>query len=565
MDSLLRREKIQESIFYFFISLSFLYGILSFQHYSPSFHDFYIHTFVFFFCSIGTTIFFIKKEVNLYFNQFLWLILLFIFLIQPIFNHIIYMDGLIFPIAIIILMLFVSLAVSNLRFKDEFKKNIALTMVVGAILLQLTQFFHILKIESMIELMRLPLQISRFSGNLFQPNQAAFVFVLGVISVMYYFYDKKNTLLKYFLVFLLSLSVAFTASRTGLLMLLLGVLSFNILINSFLKVSLLKLNFGFYSILGLILGLFLYPYFSESGNVAERIISGVDEPRLSLLHRTWLIILDHPLLGGGWKSFASFGTEYFNKLAWFDTTDHSHFVFGQLLAEFGLLGLFCIFLLLYLFIKNIKIKNIEQSYVLAILLVILLYSFFEFPLWQLRYLLIFAVFLSLYDSYDRKYYTIKKWYLISFILFLLSIFSLYYSFQYNKIAQVYNIVLDESISHEGKKKEVLDIDYIYGFGYFNDLLVYEVVSNDDSDLNKKIEIGNRLVRYTPSYYYLIKHATFLALIGNTYSANYYFNASCNYAYGRYCEKTKKYLGELSKSNPDKFNDIYLVDENKHEN
>lgn len=45
----------------FFVGLAFLYGILSFQHYSPSFHDFYIHTFVFFLCSVGLFLFFIKK------------------------------------------------------------------------------------------------------------------------------------------------------------------------------------------------------------------------------------------------------------------------------------------------------------------------------------------------------------------------------------------------------------------------------------------------------------------------------------------------------------------------
>ena len=77
----------------FFVGLAFLYGILSFQHYSPSFHDFYIHTFVFFLCSIGLFLFFLKREVKLYTSQILWLVLLLIFIIQPIFNNLIYVDG----------------------------------------------------------------------------------------------------------------------------------------------------------------------------------------------------------------------------------------------------------------------------------------------------------------------------------------------------------------------------------------------------------------------------------------------------------------------------------------
>lgn len=42
-----------DSILLIFISLSFFYGVLSYQHYSPSAHDFFINNIVFLLCSIG--------------------------------------------------------------------------------------------------------------------------------------------------------------------------------------------------------------------------------------------------------------------------------------------------------------------------------------------------------------------------------------------------------------------------------------------------------------------------------------------------------------------------------
>ena len=62
----------KENFLYIFVSISFLYGILSFQHYSPSFHDFYIHAFVFLFLNIGLFVYFFNKELKIYLNQFLY-------------------------------------------------------------------------------------------------------------------------------------------------------------------------------------------------------------------------------------------------------------------------------------------------------------------------------------------------------------------------------------------------------------------------------------------------------------------------------------------------------------
>lgn len=554
---------LKESAFTVCVGLAFLYGVLSYQHYSPSQHDFYIHSFVFLFCSIGLGIFFFKNEVIIYSHQLYWIGILGVLLTQPIFNYLIYIDGLVFPLAIIFLMFLLSLAVANLKDKQTFIKRISLFLLIAAFFLFLTQVIHILNISSLVQLMRLPLQTSRFSGSLFQPNQTAFVFVLGVISAVYFFHNKYSQIFKYFLIFLLSIGVAFTSSRTGFLMLICGVLLFNILKNKDESLSILKLKDFLFSMLGLVIGMIAYPYFSTAQTMAERIWNGLDEPRLSLLHRTGLIIEDHPLLGVGWKNFASTGIEYFESIEFFGSTDHSHFAFGQLLAEFGLFGLGIIIFFIIIAAKNVKITKLVNIYVLVILSMVLFYSMFEFPLWQLRYLLIFTIFFTLLDTSSKQLYKFKNKYFLSCVMLLFVSISLYYGYQYKQLAHKYDFVVNPNNNLQYKKEKVSELKPIFGFSLFNDILVYEIISNEGFDLNASLLISNRLVRYTPSHYYLIKHATSLAAVGNTYNSIYYFNASCHFAYGKYCKDTLEYLKSVSEHDPDNFIEVYQEVSNKY--
>lgn len=546
----------KENFLYIFVSISFLYGILSFQHYSPSFHDFYIHAFVFLFLNIGLFVYFFNKELKIYLNQFLWFLVFLTILVQPIFNNIIYKDALIYPLAIILSILFLSIAISNLNNKEKFISKMSFTIILGAVLLQLTQIFHILKLGFWVDIMHLPLQVERFSGNLFQPNQTAFIFVMAVISVIYFFRNLKFHLLEYFLIFIFSLGVAFTVSRSGFLILFISVLFFNIYYNLLNNVKFINLKYFFISVFGLILGVFLYPYFSNNIDIVNRANMSLDDPRTSLFHRTWLIIKEHPFMGVGWKNFSSAGLEHFNELRWFSSTDHSHFIFGQLISEFGLLGVGIILLFLIVFIKNRKVLSISHLYVLTMILIIVFYSMFEFPLWQLRYLIIFSIFLSVFDRSERVFFIINKSYMFTALTFFFSFFSIYYIFEYKRTSYLYSYILNEKIDLIDKVKEIEKIKPVFGFSFFDDLIVYEVLSNGNFDLNKKIEVGNRLVHYVPSNVYLMRHARNLAEVGQYENSKYFFSASCHYNFGRECEQTKKYLRDLAIYDPENFKNIY---------
>ncbi|WP_216936052.1 O-antigen ligase [Acinetobacter sp. BY484] len=546
-----------ENILILFVGLSFFYGVLSYQHYAPSSHDFFINSISFILCSFGLLIFYIfnsSSKINL--NSLLWVFLFIIFIFQPKINNIIYVDGLIFPLAQILIAFFLSIAISNIKNKFNFIKYLSLIIILTSFLLFLTQLIHFFNINFLVEVMHLPLQTRRFSGNLFQPNQTAFVLVLGVISTIFLLNNNKF-FLKFLIVFLLSLGVAITASRTGFLMLLFSLLVFNLFNNFRENIKIIILKDFICGVLGLFFGFFLYSYFSESVNTFGRVSENLKDVRLNFLHQTFLIIKDNPITGVGWKNFASTTLQYYDQVGWMGLTDHSHFIFGHIISEFGILGWGLIILFFIIFVKNLSyIKDKSDIYVLLVLLTFIIYSSFEYPLWYFRYLMIFSIFFALYDKGSKKIYEINKNYLVVISILILLISAAYYSFQYKKLAYLNNFIFNDNVSDKVKYEQIIQTNFIFGFSYFNDLFLYQSLSIDGFMLKESIEVGERLVKYIPLNQYLVKQGTLLGLDGQTEEAYNYFKASCSYHQRRECENTKNYLRDLSLQYPEYFNSIY---------
>jgi len=551
------KNKYPDYILLISISVAFFYGVLSYQHYAPSLHDFFINSILFILCTFGLFLFYIfNSSTKVKLNSLLWLFLFIVFLFQPVINNIIYTDGLIFPLAQVLLILALSIAISNIKDKDNFIKWLSLVIIITSFSLFLTQLVHFFNIRSLVEIMRLPLQTQRFSGNLFQPNQTAFVLVLGVISTIFLL-DNNKKFLKFLIIFLLSLGIAFTASRTGILMLLFSLLVFNLFNNFKENRKIIVLKDFFFGVFGLVVGIFLYSYFSESRNTIGRVSEISKDVRLNFLHQTVLMIKDNPITGVGWKNFASSSLQYYDQVGWLGLTDHSHFIFGHIIGEFGILGWGLIIYFFIIFIKNLSYVTDRSSiYTLLVLLIFIIYSCFEYPLWYFRYLMIFAVFFALYDRTSKTLYIINKGYLVAIPILIILVTSIYYSFQYRKIAYLNNIIFDNKISDRVKYEKIAQTKFIFGFSYFSDLFLYQSLSIDGFLLKDSIEIGERLVKYIPMNQYLVKQGTLLGLAMQEEQAYYYFKASCSYHRGRECENTKKYLKELSLQYPNYFNGIY---------
>jgi len=204
-------------------------------------------------------------------------------------------------------------------------------------LLFLTQLFHVFKLNVVVNFLGLPLQYQRFSGNLYQSNQTAFVLVLGILSIIFLMNKIKiYSLLEYSFIFILSIGVALTSSRVGVLMLILLVLMYNIYLNN-KNHHFLKFNYTFSAFTGLFSGIILYNFIASNDQIIQRTLKAVDDPRISLFKQSFYIIKDNPFFGVGWKNFSSTNLEYYHYLDWISITDHSHNLFTQLLAEFGFL------------------------------------------------------------------------------------------------------------------------------------------------------------------------------------------------------------------------------------
>lgn len=196
-------------------------------------------------------------------------------------------------------------------------------------------------------------------------------------------------------------------------------------------------------------------------------------------------------------------------------------------------------------------------YVFSVLLIFIVYSCFEYPLWYFRYLMIFSIFFSLFDKTSKSYYRIDKGYLISIVSFLLSVFSIYYIYQYNKVAYVNDIVFSETQKDSSKFNAISSMDSVFGFTYYKDLFLYQTISIDGFLLDDSIVIGERLVNYVPLPEYLMKQGALMGLDGQQIKSYNYFKAACYYQSGRKCQVAEQYLNSLAKQYPEYFQVIYL--------
>ena len=553
-------NRIRDYVSVLLIGFAYLYGILSPNHYTPSSHDFYINCMVFILCSIGLSIFFFKREIQVYTSDFFWLVIFFILLIQPFFHNILYIDGLIFPLVLVFFSFLFSLYSKNNKvfFREKIIYFFALFFVLGSLLLYLTQLAHVFKLKNIVDIFGIPLQVQRYSGNLYQPNQTAFVYVIGIISSIFFSIQyKKINWLNCIYIFLISSGVTLTSSRAGFIMLAVIIVIYctNRYKNSQVGISLSYIGS---MIFGVAAGGYVYALYTVDEKILGRALKSLEDPRISLFKQSMYIIKDNAFSGVGWKNFASTNIKYYNSIEWVSLTDHTHSIFTHLLVEFGLVfggGILLYFA--WILFKNFKRLNDPINfYVFLILLVFIIYSSLEFPLWDFRYLFVFAIFFGFYTCIDKPLFTINGGISISIIISIFTIFSIYYLIEYRKIAAVDAAVSDPDLSIREKTLLVSQINNVIGLSYFKDQLIFRTITPDGFMLKESIELGNRVTNYTPAQGFLIKQGTLLALDSKPEKALQYFELACKYDWREKCDYTKKNVYELYQKNPIYFQSIY---------
>ena len=546
-----------------FMSAAYLWGVLSIQHYYPSSTDLYINIHVGGLLAVGLLGWAATsdcREISVSVSTWLWLGLLVLVLLQPILNHIVYADGLIFPFATILFCLLVSMVVSTL---DSEEKRIAvyimaIVLLIGGVLTVASQVIQLVwpdsRLIGLIVFARSP--DNRLIGNIAQVNQAVFVSSLGAAAAIYLFYRAQTKLRKIIYgisIVWLFMGVGFASSRGGLLLGLAVVLCSGLFYVAGWKKRFISIaGFGILFIIGYNLGSGLLLTFVENSNTAvSRLTNESMLLRQYLLQESWMALKTNWLTGIGWGNLKGFGLDHAEQVQWFTVAHHAHNLIAQIGAELGIIGLGIVFGFIFILIRKCGFNlSIDRAFAFAILVVIGMYSLSEYPLWFLRFIMIAAFFIEIaLDGDTKNNRKVNFRFPVIAISGLLAAGSIYYIVQYREYQDFSYFLASDEISIEQKRSAYPKLPSVFGFSEEKEMFLFMITPISEDRLPERIALGNRVLSKNFNYDLLVKQGSLLAVSGNSKQADRYFRAACLFQMASYCNDVNEYLTDISKENP----------------
>lgn len=545
------------------IGLAYLVGLLSYYHFIPATFDLLISFQMTTVATIGLLMaFFAYRERDVVFSvsSLSWLFLAVVILIQPLINSIDYPDSLIFSIAACGLLALVSLAVkqmvtSEVDGQQKLSHILAIFLLLGGLLTELTLWLQLFSVKSRY-LVGI-LEGTRPISNIGQPNQAAFVLCLAIIASLYlyahYLRLKYRSVILIAALLFLAAGVALTASRGGLMMMFgIPVLYALIADHPFKKRILLWVAFSLTLLIGYGVGLFIFEQHISGLNAISRLSEAPNVNRIQLQQLALALFEEYPLTGYGWGNFAKGGLVQAGHLDWLTLSQHSHVLITHIAAELGVVGLLVLVPLLWLIYKNIDFRmSPTQAFLVMVVALMLIYSTSEFPLWYLRFSLIFAVCVALIDPSTFK---IKPTYNVLLIAFsaLLCVTSIYYQKQYLKYFKYATVVYAQKMNTQ----QIGNIENVFGFTQYKEQFIYYSLPLDDLNLDQKIVLGERVLASYPASIFIEKQGIFEALNFNSAKALQLFKARCVFKYRVDCDEMEQRLKYFSETYPPFFDSVY---------
>lgn len=550
----------------YFIGLAYWLGILNYMHLLPSKRNLNIGLQVLLVLSIGLAIVWSHRDFvfrRLGWSALIWLFMIVLVLIQPLVNSIAYPDSLIFTIGALVFVLLLSITVYQIEKKAKFTRTLAVFILVGALLEYLTQVAQLFQWTFLFHNLVYPLPVGgRPVGNIIQPNQAAFIYALG-IAASCYLQDIKSTVMprRWMLVvfglsvIVLGSGIGISASRGGIILGFAAIIGYYLLNEQTLKSRWIKAAlFSVSGSIGYIIGSYLLSSYSLTPTSIERIANATESFRGYQQQQALLIFKDDPLFGIGWGNFSASALVYEDQLPWLSTTDHSHFILSNIASELGLLGLLIFLPFIYIIYKNIRWSLLpNNAFVLSVLGVITLYSFSEYPLWYFYFLMMFAVFLALADiQMSTVQINLKR--IFTVLLIILSLLSVYYYqafMSYNKVTNLTRL----EVANEQKLALVIELHTPYGFTQYKEYMLYPYLSLSSQQLDEKIAIGERVVSLYPASSLIRQQGLFYGLKGDTDKSLDLFKAACLFEFARDCDSVEQALIEARDSQPDYYQQV----------
>ncbi len=533
--------------------------------------DIFHSSFIAIILSLGlVVIFFTQPHLYMPKSAVTWIALLLLVLIQPLINTIHYPDALIFPLGNLLLCLLLSISVASFQNNISLIKPFLCTLIICMVLstvIQLLQFNHIIIHKGHFLLTEMQ---GRFDGNFFQPNQLAFMFVLAQVALLYFYYQQKHTNLKdnkkYVLISLLllfmvfSFSIGLTMSRGGLIMAIAAIIGYGIFFNQPIKTrlahtALLLIAFAvsYYAAIWCYETIYLTNYPDTTGSLTR--VESISI-RGSLQQRAWELFVNHPLTGVGWHNYSYNSINSASDIKWFTYSEHSHFLFSQIASELGILGLLAILPITWLIVKKISFrKDNFDTFLYVSLGIFLLYSFSEFPLWYLRFLYIFVIYVTILDKNRWEINTnFNK--IFAFLSAITLVLSTFYMLSFIKLYKVAEKFEDPTTTEIQKLELFQAWQAPFGYSNFKELLMFNLIPVDHTDLKKKINIGDRVLTVGLSKYLLFKQGQLLALDGQQEPALAKFKAACALEWTGNCDDITSALKEASDQDPSAYSQIF---------
>lgn len=251
----------------------------------------------------------------------------------------------------------------------------------------------------------------RQGGFLSQPNLCATLMVASMVSLIFNKpapeqHSAAPTLWRLVAMGFMMVAVYATSSRTGYLEILIisGILA---LARQRLKISWVWVALFAWLLLTIGLGELLASQGLISGQLLEdsqTAVMGSSSHRVRILKDAWLVMQAHPLMGVGWRELQV--TEVLTPGIQ-EPVDHAHNLLVQIQLELGVFGTLTLLAFggYLLFIsKPWQHVSGERAAMLCVVVVLLIHSMLEFPLWHALFLFLFgfAASLLLNDTYRLR-------------------------------------------------------------------------------------------------------------------------------------------------------------------
>lgn len=548
------------------ITLALLATIFNSYHLSPGF-DVYHNLIVALILAIGLTVGFVfySKKVLIPYSITTWGLLLLILIIQPYINPITHPDYLIFPVGTLVLTIILSIAIANIEDKKSFLNAYLFLFIVFMLLSVLLQFMQLrgygLFYDNFIIISP---SSGRLDANFLQPNQAAFMLSLAELACIYFYYLNKN---KIWLLFcaLLIVGIALTSSRGGLILGLSAIVLFNIFYNESLKNKIKNIVvqlLGFFTVYSI--GIFFHKNLnilnSQANSAVERFSGGSLLARSSLQEQAYLMFTNSPLTGYGWGNFAIGSIEHASELSLFFFSRHSHLFVTQIASELGLIGLLCLLpITIFIFKKiNFKMDGFNAVCFTAILIIVL-YACSEFPLWYLRFLIIFAIFITLIDTKFLGV-NVKHSKILAVVLLVSSMLIVLYISSYLKIHSTIRYLATNDLSDDKVKETYNNIPNVFGMSVFKENILFNYIPINNEKIDDKLAMAERTVTTELTKRNLFRYARLLALDNQREESISIFKAACALDWKGDCDNVIDELDIVAEKEPQTFGEIkYEID------